>query len=115
MIYISGPMTGLPDLNFPAFHAAAAALRAVGLQALNPAELDHGFDPAWDVCLRGDIVALVGCNSILMLDGWMQSKGARLERHIAVQLGMPVHYDIASVSIIPVRKRRDARSLGESA
>ena len=94
MIYISGPMSGLPDLNFPAFHAAAAALRAVGLEALNPAELDHGPDPAWDACLRGDIAALVECKSILMLDGWMQSKGARLERHIAVQLGMPVHYDI---------------------
>ena len=30
MIYISGPITGLPDLNYPAFHAAAAELRALG-------------------------------------------------------------------------------------
>ena len=28
-IYISGPMTGRIDLNFPAFHAEAARLRAL--------------------------------------------------------------------------------------
>ena len=29
-IYIAGPMTGYPELNFPAFHAAANSLRAQG-------------------------------------------------------------------------------------
>lgn len=94
MIYISGPMTGLPELNFPAFQAAASLLRAAGLDVLNPAELDHHPESTWASCLRRDIAALMACDSILMLDGWMQSKGARLERHIAVQLGMQVHYDI---------------------
>ena len=37
-IYVSGPMSGLPDLNFPAFHAAAAELRALGHTVVNPAE-----------------------------------------------------------------------------
>ena len=27
-VYIAGPMTGLPDFNYPAFHAAASAWRA---------------------------------------------------------------------------------------
>jgi hypothetical protein len=39
-IYLSGPMTGLPDLNFPAFNAAASALRAKGLNVINPAEIN---------------------------------------------------------------------------
>ncbi len=29
-IYLSGLMSGLPELNFPAFHAEAARLRALG-------------------------------------------------------------------------------------
>lgn len=29
-IYLCGPMTGLPEYNYPAFHAAAAELRAQG-------------------------------------------------------------------------------------
>ncbi|MBT9158943.1 MAG: hypothetical protein DDT26_00192 [Dehalococcoidia bacterium] len=39
-IYISGPMTGLHDLNFPAFRDAAAKLRAIGYEVVNPAELN---------------------------------------------------------------------------
>jgi hypothetical protein len=42
-IYLSGPMTGLPDLNFPAFHAEAARLRALGYDVINPAELPEGI------------------------------------------------------------------------
>lgn len=30
IVYIAGPMTGLPDLNYPAFNAAEEALTAAG-------------------------------------------------------------------------------------
>lgn len=29
-LYLAGPMTGLPNYNFPAFNAAAAHLRGMG-------------------------------------------------------------------------------------
>ena len=38
--------------------------------------------------MRADIAVLVTCESVAMLDGWTASRGARLEHHIATELGM---------------------------
>jgi Tfp pilus assembly protein PilX len=89
-IYISGPMSGLPDHNFPAFHAAAAALRARGWDVVNPAELSPGTTD-WAACMRADIKALCDCADLALLPGWAQSKGAQLELHIAHRLGLHIH------------------------
>jgi hypothetical protein len=89
-IYLAGPMTGLPDLNFPAFHAAAAKLRSAGHLVINPAEINSDQNANWADCMRADIPALLKCSCIALLPGWENSKGARLERHIAAELGMEV-------------------------
>ncbi len=39
LIYIAGPMSGLPDCNRPAFHAEANHQRERGHIPLNPATL----------------------------------------------------------------------------
>ena len=72
--YIAGPMSGLPDLNFPAFHEAAARLRAFGWDVVNPAEInpDHGMP--WAECMRRDIAQLVTCQGIVLLSGWENSR-----------------------------------------
>ena len=31
-VYVAGPMTGLPDFNYPAFNAEAQRLRGLGYQ-----------------------------------------------------------------------------------
>lgn len=91
-VYLSGPMTGLPDLNFPAFNAAAARLRADGLRVVNPAEINLGAQLTWEQCMRADIKALCDCDAIVLLPGWEASKGAHLELHIAHRLGMGVEF-----------------------
>ena len=45
-IYCSGPMTGLPDGNIPAFNAVAEGLRAKGHFVINPAEISALFGTA---------------------------------------------------------------------
>lgn len=90
--YIAGPMTGQPDLNFPAFHRAAAQLRAQGHEAVNPAEINPDPSAGWNACMRADIAQLVTCDGIFLLPGWESSKGASLERHIARALDMQVAY-----------------------
>ena len=89
-IYLSGPMTGLPELNFPAFHAHAAELRERGHDVVNPAEIT--LDPAatWEQCMRADLAALATCDAIAMMPGWHTSRGAQLELHIAHRLGLLV-------------------------
>lgn len=87
-LYLAGPMTGIKDLNFPAFHAAAAQLRALGHEVVNPAEVNSDTTMAWADCMRLDIAELVKCQGIALMPGWGKSKGAKLEQHIAEQLGM---------------------------
>nr|WP_286197221.1 DUF4406 domain-containing protein [Variovorax boronicumulans] len=91
-VYLSGPMTGHPEFNFPAFNAAAAALRARGTVVVNPAE--HGLvdGATWADYVRADIAQLAVCESIALLPGWSASRGAALEVHNALALGMSVTY-----------------------
>lgn len=83
-VYISGPMTGLPDYNRGVFNAAAAKLRAIGYEVVNPAEQPE--QPSWEEYMRHDIKLMMGCQSIFLLPGWQNSRGARIEFQIAESL-----------------------------
>lgn len=96
-IYIAGPMTGHPDLNFPAFHREAAYYRSQGVEVVNPAEINSDPFAGWHDCMRADIRELVTCDAIAMLPGWEKSKGANLEHHIARQLDLTVIYTTQEV------------------
>ena len=93
-IYIAGPMTGLPDFNYPAFHEKAKELRAAGHCVKSPAE--HDFDVN-NFPLReafADYTAYI-CNeadAVCLLSGWHKSHGARVEHDLAVYLGLKVIY-----------------------
>jgi len=52
-IYIAGPMSGLPEFNYPAFHAADAELRALGHETLNPA--NNPECDSWEGYMRAAI------------------------------------------------------------
>lgn len=94
-VYIAGPMTGLPEFNFPAFHAAAKAWRDAGWEVLNPAESFEGAtDLEYKEYVAHDMGLLKSCDAIALLDGW-DGKGARgsvWEREVAQLLGLTVFY-----------------------
>jgi hypothetical protein len=90
-LYVSGPMTGIDDLNFPAFNTAAAHLRQAGFEVVNPAEINVDPEKGWEQCLRADIKALMDCDGVALLPGWAKSRGAMLEIHNAAALRMQVH------------------------
>ncbi len=90
-VYVAGPMTGIPDHNYPAFRAEAARLRALGHEVVSPAEINAGMEgEGWIECMKRDIAALMTCDAIRLLPGWERSKGARLECRVAVDLGLTV-------------------------
>lgn len=94
IVYIAGPMTGIEDFNYPAFHAAKAALEARGIETLNPADTeglnDTGAPQSWDWYMRHAIRMVTQSDAMCLLPGWQDSKGANLE----VKIGEALKLDI---------------------
>lgn len=97
MIYISGAITGRDFAEAKAqFDAAEKRLTDAGHRCVNPCSqgLIDGYE--WADYMRMDIQNLCQCTKIYMLKGWENSKGARLEHHIATEIGkdsMTVYYE----------------------
>ncbi len=94
-VYIAGPMTGLPEFNYPAFHEAEARLRAAGHAPSNPARIEAdnptpGVAQDWSWYMRRALRLVVDAEGVALLAGWEQSRGAQLEVHVAEALGMRV-------------------------
>jgi hypothetical protein len=94
-VYISGPVTGMPDNNKAAFEAVEKELRSLpGVKTVNPLriaeEVRRGarFEPEWEDYMRDCIRELCRATHITFLPGWENSKGARLEKQIADALGI---------------------------
>ena len=89
-IYLSGPMTGLPDYNYPAFNAEAARLRALGYTVENPAENPVVPGHAWELYMRAALRQMLNCATVAFLPGWQVSRGANVEIELAGHLKMAV-------------------------
>jgi len=100
-IYISGPMRGYPEFNFPAFFDAEKYIdnqltTGPDVTVINPARLDNqeeGEKP-FSYYLRRDLLEILahGVNAMFMLPGWQNSEGARLEHDVAKALDMQIRY-----------------------
>lgn len=101
VLYLAGPMTGLPQHNFPAFMKAAERLRHQGYTVFNPAEnpATNGIINPRSYYMRLDIFAIIGStvyanpvDGIAVLPDWFRSRGARLEVEIGLELGVPIFW-----------------------
>jgi len=99
-LYLAGPMTGIPQHNFPAFDAAAARLRQEGHTVISPTDLDRGMgydatktdeDPSPETLKKmfmADLVAVMyEVDEVALLPGWRKSKGACIEVALACMIG----------------------------
>lgn len=103
-LYIAGPMTGLPDSNFPLFLETARRLRAAGFDVACPAEGVPDSDRAqaqdegdqhqngdlYRGFMRRGISTVMECDGVCTLTGWQHSKGATAELTVADVLKLEV-------------------------
>lgn len=104
--YLSGPMSHLPQFNFPAFRAAANDLRNRGIRITSPHETDTAETQAaamasttgaptdvpetWGQILARDVQFIADTKDlrgIIFLPGWEKSRGARLEAFVGLLCG----------------------------
>lgn len=94
-VYLSGPMTGLPNKNKDEFDRYAFTLRTKGFLVVSPVEMDdnpdQGYDNVYYRCLKAAVAAMLTCEVVVILPGWKESKGAVVEVDLANSLKMPVY------------------------
>lgn len=93
VVYIAGPMSGLPDLGRKHFREAEKRLKEAGYIALNPAVLPKGMekDRYMPICLA----VLEAADAVYMLQGWRSSAGAQMERAYAQYQGKEIWEEMA--------------------
>lgn len=90
LLYVAGPMTGLPAFNRPAFFTAEHVLRQAGHGVVNPARHEPVQGKSWEDYMRDGLTDLLTCSGVALLPGWMDSRGARLEVRTAWTLSIRV-------------------------
>ena len=96
--YLSGPMSGYPDFNFPEFEFYCSVLREAGITVQSPHEIDHHETPEsrgslpYEVYMQAALDLMEGCKGIILMPGWPQSTGACREISRSIDLGMPVYF-----------------------
>jgi hypothetical protein len=102
--YISGPMRGYEEFNFPAFFRAEARLNGAGFVTINPARIDTScpqphVDAALDSYVARDLEAVKSLRPnidvVVVLEGWAASEGATAEVAVAEWRGVEI-WDLAT-------------------
>lgn len=89
-IYISGKITGMPNLNKHKFAAAEEHLKRFAIIVHNPHTLPAYHDKSWASYMKVCIRALCNSDKVVVLDCWKHSRGAIREVMIAKWLNIPV-------------------------
>lgn len=109
-LYLAGPMTSIPQFNFPCFDVWSQRLRDNGFEVISPHESDHpetqrlarlsedgdpscfpegiGAEPVPTALKNVDDIGK--CQGIALIPGWQKSSGVIHEIATAVRFRLPV-------------------------
>lgn len=89
-IYLAGKVSGLSRQNaFDKFEKTEKKLIASGYEVVNPMRITNS-DDTWEAAMKTCIKALVDCEEIHLLPCWKESRGATVERALAITLNIPI-------------------------
>ena len=112
-VYLAGPMSGMPEFNYPAFHKVTRILRSPGYEVFSPAEHDlatlgidiskgnHTGDEAaaesLGFCRRRAMAddlqwIVLYADMIAHLPGWEKSSGATAEHYAGLAVNAEMFY-----------------------
>lgn len=90
-VYISGPITWIPyDKVEMSFNPAENRLKEEGFEVVNPLNNGLAVSSSWREHMKVDIKLLMECDTIYLLKGYQDSKGAMIEYDLARILGYDV-------------------------
>ena len=90
--YVAGKITGLPQDEVKSkSNSISDKLHRMGYHVVRPQAVTDRTH-TWDDTMRADIKKMLECDEVHLLPDWQESRGAQLERDIALRLGMHVVY-----------------------
>ena len=89
-VFISGKVSGLPYVYAQKRFNRAASLFQ-GCEVHNPVKLCKPYW-SWPRCMAVCLWHLMRCDTVVFMDNWQDSKGARIEHRVAKLLGKTVVY-----------------------
>ena len=109
-IYLSGPMTNIPDLNYPAFDERDDYFWELGYKVFNPAN-NYKAGASWAWYVGVDLLMVLRCDKVAVLENWWESRGACIEVLVAVILNKTI---IDAYSLKELTIRYDLRVADET-
>ena len=97
-IYLSGKITGREKEDYTRqFARADSFYKTGGFEVINPVTIGEEvlkINPKaeWQDFMIRDLEALRTCTHIALLEGWEESKGAKMEKAEAEKMGLEIMY-----------------------
>lgn len=107
-IYLSGPISGKDlDERRQVFAKVKKAIEEKGYEVFNPMENGLPHDADTHQHMYRDMCLLLQCDGIYMMEGWLHSKGCKLEFDVATAIGIDVWFEEAQT--LPASESRIIR------
>ena len=97
-IYLSGKITGREKEDYTKqFARAERFYKTGGFDVVNPVTIGEEIlkqnpSATWEDFMQEDLKALRTCTHIVLLEGWEESKGAKMEKAEAEKMGLEIMY-----------------------